>query len=62
MLFQKLQKELQELQKTVVNLTKPSVVALKKKALDFASRPISEFNVFEALEMLESLQDPACTG
>ena len=41
------------------NQTKLSVESSLKKIIDYASRPFSNFNKYEALEMLESLQHTA---
>lgn len=40
-------------------LTNASVENLLKKMLDYASRPLSEFNKFEALAMVDTLQNTA---
>ena len=40
-------------------MTKSSVESSLKKIMDYASRPLSDFNKYEALEMLESLQHTA---
>ena len=41
---------------TMETMTKSSVESsLKTKIMDYASRPLSDFNKYEALETLESL-------
>ena len=40
-------------------MTKLSVESSLKKILDYVSRPLSDFNKYEALEMLELLQHTA---
>ena len=52
-------KELQDLRKAVGDLTKPSLATLKTKAINYASRPLSEFDLHDALEMMETLQNTA---
>lgn len=40
-------------------MTQLSVASILKKALDYATRPLSEFNIFEILEIMETLQNTA---
>ena len=40
-------------------MTKSSVESSLKKIMDYVSRPLSDFNKYEALEMLKSLQHTA---
>ena len=50
---------MKELQNSISTLTKPSLSAIKKKIIDYASRPLSEFNTHEALDMFELLENTA---
>lgn len=45
--------------KTEETLTKSSVESSVKEIMNYASRPLADFNKYEALEMLESLQHTA---
>ena len=45
-----------KLNQTMETMTKLPVESYLKKIMDCASRPLSDFNKYEALEMLESLQ------
>ena len=51
--------ELARLQEAVVELSRFSVDTMLKKVLDYASRPLPEFRKYEALEMVEALQNTA---
>ena len=51
--------ELARLQEAVVALSRLSVDTMLKKVLDYASRPLPEFRKYEALEMVEALQNTA---
>ena len=46
-----------DLQKSLDELTKLSVTTVIKKMLDYAARPLSEFNKYEAIDILETLQN-----
>ena len=48
-----------KLNQTMETMTKLPVESYLKKIMDCASRPLSDFNKYEALEMLESLQHSA---
>ena len=58
-LGQTLKNEVEELRRTVRALTQTTVNGTIKKILDYGARPLSEFNKFEALDMLEALQNTA---
>ena len=51
--------EVMKVNHTMETITKSSVESSLKKIMDYASRPLSDFNKYEALEMLESLQRTA---
>ena len=57
--WQKLRRDLAQLQRAIADLSALSVAAVSKKALDYAMRPTSEFNKYEALDILETLQNSA---
>ena len=59
LISQTLKKEMEELKKTVKALTQTTVAGTVKKILDYGARPLPEFNKFEALDMLEALQNAA---
>ena len=48
-----------KLNQTMETMTKLSVEGSLKKIMDYASRRLSNFNKYEALEMLKSLQHTA---
>ena len=52
-----LKKNFADLQKSLDELTKLSVTTVIKKMLDYAARPLSEFNKYEAIDILETLQN-----
>ena len=45
--------------RAIVELSRFSVDTMLKKVLDYASRPLPEFRKYEALEMIEALQNTA---
>jgi len=55
--LQTLRKGFAELQKSLQELTRLSVAAVIRKMLDYAARPLSEFNKYEAIDILETLQN-----
>ena len=48
-----------KLNQTIETMTKSSVESSLKEIMDYASRPLSDFNKYEALEMMDSLQHTA---
>ena len=52
-------RELEKLHQTVGTLTKSSVESSVQGIMNYASRPFADFNKYEGLEMLESLQHSA---
>ena len=54
-----LKAQVESLKASVALLTKPSVDAILKRLMSYVSRPLQEFNTFEALEMLDTLQTTA---
>ena len=48
-----------KLNQTMETMTKLSVESSLKKIMDYVSRRLSDFNKYESLEMLESLQHTA---
>jgi rubrerythrin len=54
-----LRRDLGQLQQSVADFSALSVAAMLKKALAYAMRPCSEFIKYEALEILETLQNTA---
>ena len=59
LLLHRLKGEITKLNQTLETLTKSSVESSMKGIMSYASRPLSDFNNYEALEMLESLQHTA---
>lgn len=59
LLLQRLKGEVMKLNQTMEIMTKSSVESSLKKIMDYASRPLPDFNKYGALEMLESLQHTA---
>ena len=51
--------QVENLKQVVSSLTKPSVDAQLDRLAAYLSRPLSDFNTFEALEMLDTLQTVA---
>lgn len=51
--------ELARLNKAILDLSRPSVDAMLKKVLDYASHPLPEFKKFEMPDMVEALQNTA---
>lgn len=51
--------DLLKLQQSIEALSKLSVASMLTKALDYATRPQSEFNKYEALDIFETLQNTA---
>ncbi|XP_028397230.1 uncharacterized protein LOC114521041 [Dendronephthya gigantea] len=57
--LERLRQDLAKLQQSINDLSALSVPVLSKKALDYAMRPASEFNKYDALEILDTLQNSA---
>ena len=57
LLFQTLKKNFADLQKSLDELTKLSVATVIRRMLDYAARLLSEFNKYEAIDILETLQN-----
>ena len=54
-----MREEVEQLRKSVEAYSKSSVGSVLCKVLDYATRPITEFNTYEAIEMCETLQNTA---
>ena len=59
LLLQRLKDEVMKFNQTIETITESSVESSLRKIMDYASRPLSDFNKYEALEMMESLQHTA---
>ena len=57
LLFQTLKKNFADLQNSLDELTKLSVATIVRRMLDYAARLLSEFNKYEAIDILETLQN-----
>ena len=55
--FKTLKKSFADLKKSLDALTRLSVTTIIKEMLDYAARPLSEFNKYEAIDILETLQN-----
>ena len=51
LLFQTLKKNFADLQKSLDELTRLSVATVIRKMLDYAARPLSDFNKYEAIDI-----------
>lgn len=51
--------ELEQLRKSVEECKKPTVASMLKRILDYATRPVTEFNIYEGIELFETLQNIA---
>lgn len=52
-----MKKNFADLQKSLEDLTKLSVTVVVRRMLDYAARPLSEFNKYEPIDILETLQN-----
>lgn len=50
---------MENLKHSMATLTKPSVDTVLKRIMSYVTRPLPEFNSYEALEMLDTLQNTA---
>ena len=57
--LKKLRDELKAVKESLKSVTKASVEAVVRLILAYTARPLTEFKTFEALEMLETLQNTA---
>ncbi|KXJ07272.1 hypothetical protein AC249_AIPGENE19266 [Exaiptasia diaphana] len=57
--LERVKREVALLKKSVEEMTKLNVAGLLAKALDYATRPASEFNKYDLLKILETLQNTA---
>ena len=57
--LKKLNNEVKALKESMESVTKASVEAVVRRILAYTARPLTEFNKYEALEMLETLQNTA---
>lgn len=58
-IIQRLKREIEVLKSSVATLTRSSVENELKKFMAYASRPLSEFRCYEALEMIEAIHNVA---
>ncbi|XP_028406331.1 uncharacterized protein LOC114540259 [Dendronephthya gigantea] len=57
--LEQLREELRQLRQSVDEVSQASVESLRRRMLLYTARPLTDFNNYEALEMLDSLQSTA---